>query len=94
MSKLCDQIESFGKSVGNASRYNIIEALFNGPKTVSELVSEVGQSQPLVSQNLKTLKAGNIVTDERKGKEIYYTLNAKYVLTLLKDLSQKIDREK
>ena len=87
MSDLCNEIEKFGKGVGNASRYRIFEALFKGPKTVGQLVRTVRMTQPAVSQHLKTLKACGIVMDKRQGKEVVYSLNTKYVLGLLKNLS-------
>lgn len=40
MPDLCNEIEKFGKGVGSATRYRIIEALFKGPKTVGELVKK------------------------------------------------------
>jgi ArsR family transcriptional regulator len=90
MSDLCDSVEKLGKGLGNASRYYIIEALFKGPRTVTELVKVVKLSQPAVSQHLKTLKACGMVTDERKGQEVYYSLNADHMLKLLKTLSASI----
>lgn len=87
MSDLCDKVEKLGKGIGNASRYRIVEALFNGPKTVGQLVKAVKQSQPAVSQHLKVLKACNIVTDERKGQEVLYALNTAHVVNLLKALT-------
>lgn len=94
MSDLCSEIEKFGKGIGNTSRYRIVEALFAGPKTVSELVKKVKLSQPLVSQHLKVLKASDIVSDERNGQTIYYSLNAKYVTVLLKNLVKEIKSKK
>jgi DNA-binding transcriptional ArsR family regulator len=87
MLPLCDEIEKFGKGIGNASRYRIVEALFKGPQTVSQLVKKARITQPAASQHLKTLKSANIVTDKRNGKEVVYTLNNAYVLGLLKSLS-------
>lgn len=90
MTDLCDKMEKFGKAVSSPSRYRIVEVLFKGPKTVNELVKAVKQSQPAVSQHLKTLKACDIVTDERHGQEVVYSLNTAYVLTLLKNLSSEM----
>src|SRR5271154_6891091 len=94
MSDLCAQIQKFGKGLGNASRYRIVEALFKGPRTVSQLVKSVRLSQPAVSQHLKTLKACDIVMDKRQGKEVVYSLNTKYVLGLLKSLTGEMGRKK
>ena len=87
-------MEKFGKGVGNASRYRIVEALFKGPKTVSQLVATVRQTQPAVSQHLKVLKACDLVQDKRRGKEVVYSLNTRYVLNLLKALSSDVGRKK
>ena len=94
MSDLCNEIEKFGKGIGSAPRYRIVEALFKGPKTVNQLVKTVRQTQPAVSQNLKVLKGCNLVQDERRGKEVFYSLNTRYVLNLLKALSSDVGRQK
>lgn len=94
MTDLCGEIEKFGKGVGSTSRYRIIEALFSGPLTVGDIVRTVKQSQPAVSQHLKTLKSCSIVEDERRGQEVYYSLNSKYVLTLLKNLTAEMKKDK
>jgi DNA-binding transcriptional ArsR family regulator len=94
MSDLCNEIEKLGKGIGNASRYKIVEALFNEPKTVTQLVKAVKISQSGVSQHLKTLKLCNIVINERKGQEVYYRLNAEYTLKLLKSLTDRIKQQK
>lgn len=94
MGELCDEIEKFGKGIGNASRYKIVEALLKGKKTVGELVAIVGLSQPAISQHLKTLKHSSIVTHKRVGQEVFYSINSDYVLTLLKDLALRVQEQK
>jgi len=91
---LCNEMEKFGKGIGNASRYRIVEALFKSRKTVGELVKIVGISQPAVSQHLKTLKANSLVIAERKGQEVFYAINTDYVLTLLKNLAAELQKQK
>lgn len=90
MSALCDEIERFGKGIGNATRYTIIESLLKGERTVSELVAITQLSQPLVSQHLKTLKGSNLVTSVRRGQEVFYTVNNVYILELLTKLTTDI----
>lgn len=94
MSDVCNKVSRFGKGIGNESRYRILEALFDGPRTVNEIVTLTGQSQPAVSQHLRTLKESDLVTDERCGQEVRYTLNAKHMLTLLKQLIEEINHTK
>src|SRR5258708_7140494 len=93
MSEVCDEVQKFGKGIGNAARYRILEALFKCPKTVNEIVKTVKLSQPAVSQHLKTLKAAGIVADERRGQEVLYSLNTAYVLGLFKRLSSDVGRQ-
>jgi ArsR family transcriptional regulator len=94
MTDLCNEIQKFGKGIGNTSRYRIVEGLFKGKKTVSELVKVVKLSQPAVSQHLRTLKESNIVVDERQGQEVFYSLNTEYVLVLLKNLTAEVAKNK
>ncbi|GIW61756.1 MAG: hypothetical protein KatS3mg089_0608 [Patescibacteria group bacterium] len=90
MTDLCEEISKFGKGIGSIPRYRIVEALFSGPKTVSELAKKTKQSQPLVSQHLRVLKETGLVKDERKGQEVHYTLNAEHTILLLKRLSEEL----
>jgi DNA-binding transcriptional ArsR family regulator len=94
MTDLCNEIQKFGKGIGNTSRYRIVEALFKGKKTVNELVSIVKLSQPAVSQHLRTLKESSLVVDERHGQEVFYSLNTEYVLVLLKNLTAEVSKHK
>jgi ArsR family transcriptional regulator len=94
MSDLCGEINRFGKGIGNAARYRIIEALFSGGKTVNELVKIVKLSQPAVSQHLKTLKSSGLVVDERRGKEVFYTVDTKQTIHLLQKLIGEMNKNK
>ena len=87
-------MEKFGKGIGSVPRYRIMEVLFSGPKTVSELAGKTKLSQPLVSQHLRVLKETGLVQDERRGQEVLYTLNAEHAIRLLKRLSQELKPKK
>ncbi len=88
----CDDMEKFGKGIGNASRYAIVEELLKGSRTVSEIVAAVDQSQPAVSQHLKTLKETGLVSDMRQGQTIKYSLNTEHMLKLLTALSKNVQK--
>ncbi len=92
MTDLCKEINKFGKSIGNEHRYRMLQALVKGPRTVSELVELIGLSQPAISQHLKTLKESELVTDERNGQEVYYSLNTAHTLTLLTALVRDLEK--
>ncbi|HEY1041584.1 MAG TPA: metalloregulator ArsR/SmtB family transcription factor [Candidatus Paceibacterota bacterium] len=90
MTDLCNDVEKFGKGIGSVPRYRIVEALFSGGKTVTELVKKTKLSQSLVSQHLRVLKEAQLVQDERRGQEVVYTLNNKHMISLLQRLTQEL----
>ncbi len=92
MTDLCKEMEKFGKGIGSVPRYRIVESLLTGGKTVNEIVSSVKMSQPAVSQHLKTLKENDLVSDERQGQKVIYSLNASYMLSLLTALSKDVQK--
>lgn len=94
MTDLCNAMNKFGKGIGSAPRYRIVEALFSGPKTVGDLAKKTKQSQPLVSQHLRVLKETGLVQDERKGQEVLYTLNVEHTVRLLKSLTEELRPKK
>jgi len=94
MTDLCNEINEFGKGIGNKSRYRILEALLKGRKTVGELVGIVQLSQPAVSQHLRTLRGSGLVVDERRGQEVLYSVNTEYLLGLLKNLSDQVRKKR
>lgn len=88
----CDEIQQLGKGIGTASRYQILESLLQGPLTVGEIVKKVKLSQPAVSQHLKTLKACQLVSDQKRGKEVFYSVNVMHMAELLKHFMTNINK--
>ena len=62
------------KTLANSKRLEIINALRDGEKNVSELVAIVNLSQSNISQHLTILRQKNIVSTRRDGSHIYYKL--------------------
>jgi len=94
MTDLCREMEKFGRGIGSVPRYRIVETLFSGPKTVSELARKTKLSQPLVSQHLRVLKETGLVQDERHGQEVRYKLNTEHTIRLLKSLTEELKPKK
>ncbi len=94
MTDLCNEIKNLGKGIGNANRYRILEILMEGHQTVSYIVKKVKLSQPAVSQHLKTLKEYNLVTDSKKGQEVYYSINIAYTTKLLTNLVSNLNKQR
>jgi ArsR family transcriptional regulator len=56
-------------------RIEIVERLKKEPMSVNALAEALGITQSAVSQHLRVLKGAGLVTDERQGNWIYYSLN-------------------
>ena len=56
-------------------RIEIIELLKKEPMSVNALAEVLGITQSAISQHLRVLKAAGLVSDERQGYWIYYSLN-------------------
>ena len=63
----------------------MIEQLAEGPRRVYELVGSVGVSQSLVSQHLRVLRAARLVSCERHGREIVYTLTDVHLMRFVRE---------
>jgi len=57
------------------TRIKIIELLKAGPLSVNTMADALGVTQSAISQHLRVLKQAGLVTDERKGYHIFYSLN-------------------
>lgn len=70
----CRSVANLAKGLADENRLRILLSLVGKKKSVTSIVEEVGLSQPLVSHHLKELKRCLLVTLERSGPFIYYTL--------------------
>jgi DNA-binding transcriptional ArsR family regulator len=62
------------KTLASPRRLEIVHLLSSGPREVGRLASEIGISQPNVSQHLAVMRAAGIVEAERDGREVRYRL--------------------
>ncbi len=68
------------------SRVAIIKLLKQGPRKVTEIAELLEMSQPAVSQNLKLLKSADLVTDQKDGYWVNYSLNPTQLLEIRREL--------
>jgi len=73
------------KVLSTTSRLLILCALAHEPSSVSALTEATKLSQPLVSQHLRLLRAINLVTATRSGREIIYSLTDDHVARVIQD---------
>jgi DNA-binding transcriptional ArsR family regulator len=57
------------KALADVNRLRIVQRLATGEATVSELIEQVGLSQPLVSWHLARLRIAGLVQTRRAGRE-------------------------
>lgn len=67
-------LRAFHKALADVNRLRIVRRLAVGSSTVTELIEEVGLSQPLVSHHLKRLRDAGLVDTRRTGRETVCSL--------------------
>lgn len=78
---LCD---SFFANFANDCRLNIMLLLKSGPLDVTTISQKTNMEQSAVSHNLRKMETCHILESKRKGKQIFYSLNKKTVIPILK----------
>jgi DNA-binding transcriptional ArsR family regulator len=56
------------------TRTQIVRLLSTGPLSVGELAATLGRSKSATSQHLRVLREGGVVTANRRGRAIVYSL--------------------
>ena len=72
------------RGFSDQSRLSILDALYNGPLTVTEIVGATGLSQSNVSNHLGCLHDCGLVAREQRGRYAYYQLSDQRVAGLLR----------
>lgn len=62
------------RGLADPSRLAILEALRDGPSTVSDLAAASGLSQPNASAHLACLRDCGLVVGRQEGRFVYYSL--------------------
>lgn len=71
----------FAKALADETRQKIMRICCCRQLSVTDIVEQTGVTQPTVSHHLKILRDAGLVNVERRGKEIYYTLNQNALAT-------------
>jgi ArsR family transcriptional regulator len=73
----------FFRALGHPIRIKILEILVRRGHTVQELQDALGLDQPIVSQQLAVLRNRNIVSAQKDGLSVTYTLRDPQIAELL-----------
>ena len=76
--------------MGDPSRLSILMAVLDGPLPVAEIAAVTGLSGSLVSHHLRLLRAGRLVRAERRGKQVFYTVDDAHIRSVLSDMAAHV----
>jgi DNA-binding transcriptional ArsR family regulator len=83
---LFEAIAVMGKAFASPRRLELIDLLAQGPRSVEELARASGQSTANASQHLQALHGAGVVTRERDGTRMNYSLAGPDVMQLWLEL--------
>ena len=73
------RVSEFYKALSDFTRFKIVYALLDGEKNVNEIEKVVNMSQTAVSYQLKTLRQSRLVKYERRGQNVYYSIDDEHI---------------
>ena len=79
------------KAVADPERLRILHALFEGPKNVSQISSELGEEIVKVSHHLAVLRRAKVLKATRHGRFIEYSIHPDVSLSPAKNAGKKIE---
>lgn len=69
-------LQSTLRALSDPTRREILNLLTQGSLSAGEITEHFPVTGAAISRHLSVLKEADLITDERSGKFIYYTLNA------------------
>ena len=93
--KKCDKTAmqsnaDFFKALGHPTRLWIVEQLSDGAEhCVCEFVKAVGDKFPTISRHLSVLKDAGVVSEDKRGKQVYYRLACPCIAQMLNCLKSR-----
>ena len=76
------------KALAHPSRLYMVDVLSHGERCVCDLTGMVGADMSTVSKHLSVLKSAGIVSDEKRGMQVYYTLKMPCVMRFFDCVSE------
>lgn len=83
-------ISRFFKVIGDETRLKIMMVLSEDEVSVNDIAVALNMTKSAISHQLKLLKAEGHIRSEKRGKQIYYTLDDLHVVEILNKASEHI----
>lgn len=77
--ELYGKVAEFFKITGDATRCKIVAALLNSEMCVGDIANVLSMTKSSISHQLTKMKAAGVVKAEKRGKEVYYSLDDEHV---------------
>lgn len=77
------KVSNLFKTISDPTRIKIIYLLKSTELSVSQIVEELNMHQSAISHQLRILRDVNLVTYEKRGKEVYYKLSDDHVYMII-----------
>jgi ArsR family transcriptional regulator len=71
------------QALGDPKRIFILYALHDQPRHVTALANDLEMPQPTVSRHLRVLRERNLVSTERNGAAVVYTIKDDRIISVL-----------
>lgn len=84
MSKYIIKMNTIFKALNDETRREILELLRKSDMTAGEIADHFNISKPSISHHLDLLKQADLVTSDKQGQFIIYSLNTTIVDDILK----------
>lgn len=91
---IIEKICNLFKILGDVNRVRIVMALQYEELCVCELSLILDMSQSSVSHQLRQLRNNNIVKFRKSNKHVFYSLNDEYILTILNEGEDFVNKSK
>jgi DNA-binding transcriptional ArsR family regulator len=71
-------------------RLRVLNALCDGEKTVNQMVTSIGCSQPNLSQHLNVLYKSGIVTKRKEGTQVIYRIQSERAMAICRNVCSQV----
>lgn len=82
------KLEKVSKALSDQNRLKILQFLGDGQRNVSQVADRLNVEENLASHHLRVLAALGFLKNDKRGREVYYSLNETKFISLVKDLNR------
>jgi|ETNmetMinimDraft_22_1059887.scaffolds.fasta_scaffold00044_3 DNA-binding transcriptional ArsR family regulator len=88
-----EKVARFFSAFSDATRLAILMELKQGAQGVGELVDRVGGSQGNISKQLNLLYEHGLLSREKRGTKVFYSIRDKIIFQLCRQVCDKLNRD-